>query len=544
MNKTRHPSPRALTRFPQRGFAIAILSAFILILAIRSANAQSATWNSNPTSSDWNTAENWTPAVVPSDTATFGLSSTTDIFVSQDLTSVGRIFFAPGASAYTIAPLAGSSLVISGVGVTNWSGVEQNFLLGPDGGEIIFSGSAAARGLTTFTVSTTSLQFHDDSSAAVVLIENLGGTASAPGGFVGFYDRSNARLREQRPTINNYGGEINGGRGGWTSFDDDSSAGQAFITCEGATVRGALGGLVQFTGSAHAGSATLIANRGENGGGGGVIQFLDQSVGEQCEVTLSGNGTLDLSLRTGTGGVEIASLASSYGNGFGIVNLGNSQLSVGGNDLRQLFQGLIQDGPNASGGSLRKTGSRNFVLTSGNTYTGGTTIDEGALVVINTEGSATGTGPVRVDAGQLGGNGFIAGPVTVGASDSVGAFLWLGAGEDRRSRTLTIGGPLSLTTNSTYHWNIFFQYLSGDTVVANGVSIEDNAFFLWSEHGFKRRRFPVGYVLNVITNTSATPITGTFANMPDGTIFLKRVNKFQVNYHGGDGNDLTLTVVE
>jgi len=45
----------------------------------------------------------------------------------------------------------------------------------------------------------------------------------------------------------------------------------------------------------------------------------------------------------------------------------------------------------------------------------------------------------------------------------------------------------------------------------------------------------------VISNTSATPIAGTFANLPDGAILTVNGNNFQANYEGGD--DLTLTVV-
>jgi hypothetical protein len=37
--------------------------------------------------------------------------------------------------------------------------------------------------------------------------------------------------------------------------------------------------------------------------------------------------------------------------------------------------------------------------------------------------------------------------------------------------------------------------------------------------------------------------SGTFSNLVDGSTFASNGNNFQVNYEGGDGNDLTLTVV-
>ena len=53
----------------------------------------------------------------------------------------------------------------------------------------------------------------------------------------------------------------------------------------------------------------------------------------------------------------------------------------------------------------------------------------------------------------------------------------------------------------------------------------------------------VGTVLTAIDNTAATPIVGTFANLPDGGIVTVNGNNLQASYSGGDGNDLTLTVV-
>jgi len=47
----------------------------------------------------------------------------------------------------------------------------------------------------------------------------------------------------------------------------------------------------------------------------------------------------------------------------------------------------------------------------------------------------------------------------------------------------------------------------------------------------------------VINNTSGTPINGSFSNLSDGGTVTIGNTTFQANYEGGDGNDLTLTVV-
>ena len=80
-----------------------------------------------------------------------------------------------------------------------------------------------------------------------------------------------------------------------------------------------------------------------------------------------------------------------------------------------------------------------------------------------------------------------------------------------------------------------------DQVVANWVTIESGAQFNFKVIGNQELR--VGKSATVISNTSANPISGTFANLPDGSTFTTHGNTFQANYEGGDGNDLTLTAV-
>ncbi len=66
-----------------------LFSGALLFLANGTAQGGSATWNLNPTSGDWNTAANWTPATVPnglSDIATFDASNITSVSLSSSVT--------------------------------------------------------------------------------------------------------------------------------------------------------------------------------------------------------------------------------------------------------------------------------------------------------------------------------------------------------------------------------------------------------------------------------------------------------------------------
>ncbi len=52
----------------------------------------------------------------------------------------------------------------------------------------------------------------------------------------------------------------------------------------------------------------------------------------------------------------------------------------------------------------------------------------------------------------------------------------------------------------------------------------------------------VGTSYAVLSNNSAAPIVGTFA-LPDGAILTVNGTNLPASYEGGDGNDLTLTIV-
>jgi hypothetical protein len=77
-------------------------------------------------------------------------------------------------------------------------------------------------------------------------------------------------------------------------------------------------------------------------------------------------------------------------------------------------------------------------------------------------------------------------------------------------------------------------------VLANGVTINGAILNLLGQTQGSLKR---GLRLTLISNTSTNPISGTFSNLPDGGIVTINGNNFQASYEGGDGNDLTLTVV-
>jgi len=341
------------------------------------------------------------------------------------------------------------------------------------------------------------------------------------------------------------GGQVAGAAGGHIYVQNFASAENGTFYANGTTVEGAFGGRVTFTiQSPTAATATLIGTGGVGtgeGAGGGIV-FLDSSVGAAPRVEVFGNGFFDIRAHD-TRRLTIGSL-----EGDGLVFLGGLNLSIGSNNLSTEFSGLIEENSEGTIGALTKIGQGILTLSSENTYTGGTTIASGKLVIANQSGSGTGTGPVNVTRGKLGGTGIIAGATTIGTGNGTGAFLAPAAATGTSQQAiLTIQSALTFNADATCSCTFKAEQHRDTTrtktsmVIANGVTINSGATIELVGH--ITGALSQGTPLTLISNTSVNPISGTFGNLPDGGIITINGNNFQASYEGGDGNDLTLTVV-
>src|SRR5439155_16275992 len=269
----------------------------------------------------------------PSDTATFALSNTTGVSLSAD-TEVNGIVFNPGASAFTIATSPGFQLTISGVGITNNSGIAQNFVAAVDSngsnGLIAVTNSATAGSQTSFTNNGGAVsgaeggvtEFFDISTAGNGSFTTNGGAAS--GGFGGaarFFRHSSAG----NGIFTTKGGAVAGGDRGFTQFFNDSTAGYGTFTNNGSALSGAGGAEMNFFDRSTAGNGTFTNNGAVAGADalGGFIRFDADSSGGTARVAVFGNGNLDISGH-GSPGVAVGSI-----EGNGNVFLGANNLTVG-----------------------------------------------------------------------------------------------------------------------------------------------------------------------------------------------------------------------
>ena len=322
-----------------------------------------------------------------------------------------------------------------------------------------------------------------------------------------------------------FGGGL-GGSGGRIDINGIPTDGT--YTINGATAVGGESGEMIVAGSAGVGEPFVILNGGENGGLGGKLTISGEATGGTARVAAYGNGLLKLNLK-----VDSVTIGSIEGNG--LIGVGKKNLAIGSNNLSTTFSGTIQDT-----GSINKIGTGTLTLTGANSYSGGTMVTGGILLVSNISGSGTGTGAISVNAGTLGGSGIIAGTVTVGTNTGMLASLAPSKGA-KKPATLTIQSALTLNDDSTYLYKLDTKRLKADEVIANGVVIDSGAKFSLRPSG--NNALTTGQVFSVISNTSASPIVGTFHNLRNGAIVTVNGDNLQASYTGGDGNDLTLTVV-
>lgn len=206
--------------------------------------------------------------------------------------------------------------------------------------------------------------------------------------------------------------------------------------------------------------------------------------------------------------------------GAGAVDLGTATLTTGNDNKSTTFSGVI-----SGAGKLVKTGSGTQTLTGTNLYSGGTNVDAGTLSV-GVGGVGSILGPVAVKSGaRLGGSGTIGGNVTVLAGGTHGAENQTINGNYVNSGIFEVAatpaGADKLTVNGTVD-------ISGATL---NLVLSPSSMGAW---------LPVNGPFTLIANDGGDAVAGIFVSVGNlnSLLFLDHL----INYTGGDGNDVTLTL--
>ena len=294
-------------------------------------------------------------------------------------------------------------------------------------------------------------------------------------------------------------------------------------------------------------------NGGTQGGGAGLAAGGDIFVQHGASLTIAG-GTFDdasISAESPTG----RRAGHTYGSGLFIqgdttVTLGagqiaNQTLTINDDiaDQNGAYAsdhggaqptGSSADGtPNAGVGTLIVSGANTVKLGGTNSYTGTTTVQSGTLVV---DGSIANSATTVQSGATLNGHGTT-GAVTVqsgghfapgnspGVMHTGNLSLAAGASFDEE-----IGGSAPATTPGTG----YDQTVVTGTVALNGatLNLQQYAAFISS----------AGQTFTIIDNDGTSDaVTGTFAGLAEGATVTLAGQTLTISYHGGDGNDVTLT---
>jgi autotransporter-associated beta strand protein len=293
--------------FGKPGLALGCITAALLIPL--TSKAGSATWDTNPTSGDWNTATNWTPTTVPNgpdDIATFGQSAITDLTLSSPV-EVAEIVFESRSSSFDITVPPAESLLVSGAGITGASMGAASFTCksGSSGDAVMTFSNSASAGKASFAIE--------------------GAGVADPG-------------------------QLN--------FTDQSSASKGSFTISGGGQNGAAGAVINFSGTSTAGHGTFVNDGGSNRSLGAIITFDDNSTAAEATITnQGGNGP-----KPTTGGMLIFNDNATAGtarvtNAYGVSLAGAAQTHFNGNASADHAQFTNQGAP---GDSNRNAGAMFF----------------------------------------------------------------------------------------------------------------------------------------------------------------------------------------
>ena len=165
-------------------------------------------------------------------------------------------------------------------------------------------------------------------------------------------------------------------------------------------------------------------------------------------------------------------------------------------------------------GSVTKLDTSTFVLSGNNTYSGGTTVTAGTLLVNGQSAgqSGTGTGAVTVTGGTLGGTGRIGGATTI----TVGTL----APGDNGAGVLTLDGNLTFASSGTRSLALELNGATAgtghDRLAVNGTVALNGATLNATRSGYTPG---AADKLFVVLNDGTDAVGGTFGGLADGASF-------------------------
>lgn len=237
------------------------------------------------------------------------------------------------------------------------------------------------------------------------------------------------------------------------------------------------------------GNAISGTNTNVTFGGSGDIVVADAISTGNGTLTKDGSGKLTLTgANTYSGATTISGGSLQVGNNGTTGSIaGTSSVSIGsGSSLIVSRSGSVTQADVLGGGvisgqgALVKTGSGTLILTAANSYTGGTTVSEGSLVINGNQSSATGS-IIVANGATLSGSGTYGGATTdtltvngtlTGTGTITGNTIINGVHSPGNSPGLqTFNGNLSYSTGSSLNWELIANTSTGRGTNFDGINV-------------------------------------------------------------------------
>jgi fibronectin-binding autotransporter adhesin len=347
-----------------------------------------------------------------------------------------------------------------------------------------------------------------------------------------------------------------------TNIFDSSGTGALSFTNTGTIAFSGTGARsLTLTGS-NTGDNTIVSVLTDNpNGGGGVFSLLAGGGGSTWVLTntntytgstfLGGGGTLAFNNGSlGSGTIQFDGAATLKWNGTNtedvssrikILDGNTATFNTNGNNVTFASALQIQTLGTAA---VIKTGNGILTLSTANTYTSGTTVNGGTLLVnggVFGTSSGTGSGTVTVNnGGTLGGNGNISGAVMVNSSGTL---------SPGSSAGILHTGALTLNSGSTY----LVDVNGGSGITGTGAgslydqTIVNGALNIAGALSLTLGATPlaVGDKFFIATYTGSE--SGTFSNATGGTVYTQGADVFLINYtdlfNGGTAVSIEVTAI-
>jgi len=264
-------------------------------------------------------------------------------------------------------------------------------------------------------------------------------------------------------------------------------------------------------------AGNLVVGDGSGGADADIVQLLNANqIANTSDLTVNSSGLFDIN--SNFEGIDTLA-------GTGNVDVGGSFLNIGYDGGSSTFGGVIL----GAGQFNKQSGAGTITLSGNNTYTGTTAVNAGALLV---NGSQPQTVVTVANAGTLGGSGTIGivignGNITPGTSPGT-----LTTSNATFSATGDYYAELTGTTPGSGH----------DQLNVRGTNNLANAT-LHVVNNFPPGKPSIGDQFVILNNDGAEAITGTFTGLPNNATFNAGDIGYRINYTGGTGNDVVLTVL-